>query len=501
MITAMRELPHALYRAQDLRELDRITSEEMDIPGYTLMTRAGGAAFRLLRHSWPRARRVVVVCGTGNNGGDGFVMARLAHEAGLQVEVLLLGEAALLRGDARRACEAMLKAGVQASAFSPERWPKADVVVDAIFGTGLDREVDGLYREVITLVNRQAEPVLALDIPSGLHADSGNALGVAVRAAKTITFIGLKQGLFTGQGPDYGGEINFDGLGVSEETYQRLPAPAFRVSSQWMNSLLAPRSRVAHKGQHGHVLVVGGDQGMAGAARLAAEAAARVGAGLVSMATHPRHAVAVNAARPELMCHAVGDAGGLSTLLSKASVLAVGPGLGREEWGRQLFGCILDSSLPLVLDADALYWLAAEPLRRNHWIITPHPGEAARLLDVTVAEVQSDRWQAVRELHKRYGGVVVLKGAGTLMCNGHDPLALSDSGNPGMAAGGMGDVLTGVIAGLLAQGLNPWQAALVGVHLHGCAGDAAAAQEGERGMLAGDLFRPLHQLVNPPAQP
>jgi NAD(P)H-hydrate epimerase len=500
MITAMCELPHALYRAQDLRELDRIASEEMGIPGYTLMTRAGSAAFRLLRRGWPRARRIVVVCGIGNNGGDGFVMARLAHEQGVQVEVLLLGDVALLRGDARRACEAMLKAGVQASAFSAERWPAADVVVDAILGTGLDREVAGLHHDAIALINRQSAPVLALDIPSGLNADNGTAMGISVRATKTVTFIGLKQGLFTGQGPDYGGEINFDGLEVPDELYQRLPASAFRISTEGIDALLPPRPRSAHKGHHGHVLVVGGEQGMAGAVRLAGEAAARVGAGLVSLATHPAHAIALNPTRPELMCHGVDDGGGLSPLLSKASVVAVGPGLGRDEWGQRLFGALLDSNLPMVMDADALYWLAAEPLRRNHWILTPHPGEAARLLGMTVGDVQADRWQAVRELHKRYGGVVVLKGAGTLVCNGHDPLALSDSGNPGMAAGGMGDVLTGVIAGLLAQGLNPWQAALAGVHLHGRAGDVAAAQDGERGMMAGDLLGPLHKLVNPPAQ-
>lgn len=496
----MRELPQSLYRAQDLRELDRIATEEMGIPGYTLMTRAGNAAFRLLRRTWPRARNVVVVCGIGNNGGDGFVMARLAHEGGAQVEVLLLGEAALLRGDARRACEAMLKAGVQVSSFVPERWPDADVVVDALLGTGLDREVSGLHREAITLINRQQAPVLSLDIPSGLHADSGNALGVAVRATKTVTFIGLKQGLFTGQGPDYGGEITFDDLEVPSEIYERVPAPAFRISSAWMNSLLPPRARIAHKGHHGHVLVVGGEPGMAGAARLAGEAAARVGAGLVSMATHPSHAAVLNGERPELMCHGVADAAGLPALLSKASVVAIGPGLGRDEWGNKLFGAILESALPMVVDADALYWLAREPLRRNHWILSPHPGEAARLLNVTAGDIQADRWQAVRELQKRYGGVVILKGAGTLVCNGHDPVALCDSGNPGMAAGGMGDVLTGVIAGLLAQGLNPWQAALAGVYLHGRAGDAAAARDGERGMMAGDLMGPLRRLVNPPAQ-
>ena len=497
MPTPMRELPQSLYRAQDLRELDRIAIADLGISGYTLMTRAGTAGLRLLRRNWPHARTVVVVCGTGNNGGDGFVLARLARESRMQVEVLLLGEAALLRGDARRACEAMLKTGVQVSPFVPDRWPEADVVVDAVLGTGLDREVLGLHKEAIDLINRQSAPVLSLDIPSGLHADTGNPLGCAVHATTTMTFIGLKQGLFTGQGPDYCGEVSFDGLEVPDDVYRRVPAPAFRISSDRINPLLAPRPRTAHKGAHGHVLVIGGAPGMAGALRLAGEAAARTGAGLVSMATHPFHAAALNSARPELMCHGIQETTALQALWGRANVLALGPGLGRDSWGNAIFGAALESTLPMVVDADALYWLAREPLRRNHWVLTPHPGEAARLLNVSVEEVQADRWQAVRELHKRYGGVVVLKGAGTLVCNGVDPVALCDTGNPGMATGGMGDVLTGVIAGLLAQGMNLWEASLAGVRLHGCAGDVAAAQGGERGLMAGDLMKPLRRLANP----
>lgn len=500
MITPMRELPQALYRAQDVRELERIAIAEMGISGLTLMTRAGTAAFRLLQHSWPLARRVAILCGTGNNGGDGLVVARLAHETGLHTEVILLGEADQLRGDARQTYEAMLKAGVQAAPFSPDRWPSAEVVVDALLGTGLDREVTGAYREAIAMLNGQNAPVLSLDIPSGMHADSGNALGIAVRATKTVTFIGLKQGLFTGQGPDYCGEIVFDDLAVPAEVYRQVPNPAFRIMQDWINPILPPRPRSAHKGHYGHVLVVGGERGMAGAARLAGEAAARVGAGLVSVATHPFHAAALNAARPELMCHAVADGKALSTLLNKASVVAIGPGLGREEWGRKLLGAVLESDLPLVVDADALNWLAQEPLRREHWVLTPHPGEAARMLNVTSAEIQADRWHALRELQRRYGGVTVLKGAGTLVCNGHEPVALCHTGNPGMAAGGTGDVLTGVVAGLLAQGLSAWQAAVAGVYLHGRAGDAAAAK-GERGMMAGDLLDHLRHGVNPASLP
>jgi len=308
----------------------------------------------------------------------------------------------------------------------------------------------------------------------------------------------LKQGMFTARGPDYCGKIICADLEVPSEVLRRVSNPGFRITAEWVDPLLAPRPRSAHKGLYGHVLTVGGAPGMAGAACLAGEAAARVGAGLVSMATHPFHAAALNTARPELMCHAVADGGGLAPLLAKVDVVAVGPGLGREAWGGRLFGAVLGSGLPLVVDADALHWLASEPLCRSQWILTPHPGEAARLLGVTAGEVQADRWRAVRELQRRYGGVVVLKGAGTLVCDGDRPVALCDAGNPGMASGGMGDILTGVIAGLLAQGLNSWQAATAGVYLHACAGDAAAGQ-GERGMMAGDLLGCLRSLVNPAA--
>lgn len=496
MITPMCELPQALYRAQDVRELDRIAMADQGIPAYTLMTRAGGAAFQVMRRSWPRARRVAVLCGTGNNGGDGMVVARLAREAGLEVQVMLLGRETQLQGAARQAYEALRAAGVRLTPFAPANWFAADVVVDAFLGTGLDREVTGRHREAIELLNKQDAPVLSLDVPSGLQADTGVPMGVAVRAAKTVTFIGLKQGLFTGEGPDYCGEILFEDLAVPAAGYRRVPNPAFRITQHWLARQLPPRPRSAHKGRHGHVLVVGGAQGMAGAVRLAGEAAARVGAGLVTLATHPYHAAALNAARPELMCHGVAKAADLSPLLQKATVVAIGPGLGRGAWGRHLLGAALDSGLPLVVDADALDSLAREPLRRNQWILTPHPGEAARLLETDAVAVQADRWRAVRELQMRYGGVVVLKGAGTLICHGHQPVALCDAGNPGMAVGGMGDLLTGAIAGLAAQGLSLWQAALAGVYLHAHAGDVAA-RGGERGMMAGDLLAQLRRGVNP----
>ena len=492
----MKPLPHSLYRAEQVRELDRIAIQELGIPGLTLMQRAGRAAFEALRRRWPRARCIGVLCGTGNNGGDGFVLARLAQAAGLQVAVWQLGDASRSRGDALAARRQMEAAGLRALTYDGEDLSACEVLVDGLLGTGLGGEVSGHWRAAIEAVNAAHEAgcgVLALDIPSGLHADTGAVLGAAVHADVCVTFIGLKLGLFTGEGPDCCGEVRFDDLEVPPETYQRLEPAAARLVAPAPGEALPPRRPCAHKGDFGHVLVVGGDHGMSGAARLAGEAALRCGAGLVSLATRVAHTAAVSAARPELMCHGVTDAVSLKPLLRRATVLAIGPGLGQDAWGRGLLGAALASRLPLVVDADALNLLAAEPLRRTRWVLTPHPGEAARLLGISTAEVQADRPAAARALHREYGGVVVLKGAGSLIAD-DGGLALCDAGNPGMASGGMGDVLTGVIAALLAQGLGPGEAARCGVCLHATAADRAAGA-GQRGLLASDLFPCLRELL------
>jgi len=316
-----------------------------------------------------------------------------------------------------------------------------------------------------------------------------------VQAHATVTFIGLKQGLFTAQGPDCCGRLFYDDLEVPPSLLQRIPPAALRMSLDEQRALLAPRRRASHKGDFGHVLVVGGAPGMSGAVRLAGEAAARCGAGLVTLATSPAHAPLVNMGRPELMVHGIPDGAALRPLLERATVVAAGPGLGQSHWGRSLLAALLESRLPLVLDADALNLLARECLQRDNWVLTPHPGEAARLLGESGgAAIQADRFQAARRLQEKYGGVVVLKGNGTLVCAAGEPLALCDGGNPGMAAGGVGDVLTGVIAACLAQGLAPGAAARLGVCLHAAAGDCAAAA-GQRGLMAGDLMAQLQHLA------
>jgi ADP-dependent NAD(P)H-hydrate dehydratase / NAD(P)H-hydrate epimerase len=487
-------LPLSLYRAEQVRELDRIAIEEMGIPGITLMERAGEAAFEWLRSDWPRAQHIVVVCGPGNNGGDGFVLARLAREEGLDVRVLLVGEPESLRGDALLAAQGLQAAGLVPEPFEPARVAEADVIVDALFGTGLQREVTGAWRAAVEAMNA-GSPVLAIDIPSGLHADTGRALGVAVRARRTVSFIGLKQGLFTGDGPECRGRLAFADLQVPPATYDRLVPAARRVDPDEFAAWLSPRPRSAHKGRYGHVLIVGGDHGMGGAARMAAEGALRVGAGLVTVATREAHAAALTAVRPELMCRGVEGGPDLEPLLARASVIAIGPGLARGEWGRGLLAACLDTALPLVLDADALNLLAEAPHPRGDWVLTPHPAEAGRLLGHSAGEVQDDRFGALAALGERYRGTCVLKGAGSLIRDEQGAVWVCDAGNPGMASGGMGDVLTGVIAGLAAQGLALGQAARAGVWLHAAAADMAA-RDGERGMLAMDLMPHLRRLAN-----
>ena len=490
-------LPYALYRAAQVRELDRIAIQDFGIPGIELMERAGAAALARLRELWPDARDVTVLAGLGNNGGDGFVVARLARAAGLQARVLQLGDAGGIRGDAATNLHRNLEAGGDHQPF--QRLPRrTDVIVDALLGTGLDRPVEGGLARAIEAANDHAAPVLALDIPSGLGADTGAVLGSAIRARATVTFIALKQGLFTGEGPDRCGRVMFEGLDVPAGVYGRQLLSARRIDWLRYAEVVVPRRRTAHKGSFGHVLVVGGDVGYSGAARLAGEAAARAGAGLVSVATHPAHAAVLNLGRPELMCRGVEEPRDLAPLVERATVVAVGPGLGRGPWGRALLEAALQVPRPLVLDADALNLLTERPLRRDDWVLTPHPAEAARLLGVTTAEVQADRYAAAAALQARYGGVVVLKGPGTVVQgSGTRPPAVCTDGNPGMASGGMGDVLTGVIAGLVAQRYVPEDAAEMGVCVHGAAGDRAAEDGGERGMLASDLYGPLRWLLNP----
>jgi NAD(P)H-hydrate epimerase len=482
-----------LYTSKQVRELDRHAIEDLGIAGFDLMQRAAGAAWRVLRARWPRIARLAVICGGGNNGGDGYLLACLAREAGLPTVVLALAEP--VTAEAKRARDAWRDAGGEIIP-AEHGLPAADIYVDAIFGTGLARPVDGTVAETIRHMNATGRPVLALDVPSGINADTGAVLGTAVRAEITVSFIARKRGLSTGAALDHCGSVMLDRLGLPEEAFADVPFDARLLDPRRMASWLPPRARGAHKGDFGHVLAIGGDAGMGGAIRLCAEAALRVGAGLVSAATRQENVVAINAARPEVMAHAAADATALTPLFARANVIALGPGLGQSDWSRALWRAALDSHKPAVVDADALNLLAAQKATLPPGsVITPHPGEASRLLEWSRERIASDRYAAVRELASRHRCVAVLKGAGTLVAHERGDVAVCPWGNPGMASGGMGDVLTGVIAALMAQGLNAWRAARLGVALHAQAGDVAV-RDGKAGTLASDLFAHLRRLRN-----
>jgi NAD(P)H-hydrate epimerase len=491
----MHSLPANIYSVAAVRETDRTTIEDHGVPGYTLMTRAGAAAVRAARESFPGTNRWQVICGAGNNGGDGYVVARLAASEGIAVSVVSLIDPGTLKGDAAEACSDFMAEGGTILPWSGELDAEADLLVDGILGVGLERDVGGEFAQAVAAINDHSAPVMALDIPTGINGDTGRVLGCAVHADLTMTFVALKAGLFIGDAPDYCGEIRLADLDIPED-FRKGIVPAYRRSDDaLLTAALRPRQRAAHKGDFGHVLIIGGGRGMPGAVRLAGEAALRTGAGLVSIATHPSHAAIPVASRPELMPHAVAAVPDLEALLEKADVLAFGPGLGQSTWARELFARVSEARQPSVWDADALNLLSEQPNSVANRVITPHPGEAGRLLGVRTADIQADRRGALANLTDRYGGTTVLKGAGTLVSAASVPF-LCTAGNPGMASPGMGDVLTGIIAALMGQGLDPEMAAAVGVEVHARAGDRAAAG-GERGLIASDVLAELRAVLNP----
>lgn len=492
----MHLLPTEIYSVAAVRSIDRCAIDEQGIAGYTLMTRAAQAALGHAQQYFPGSRRWLVLCGSGNNGGDGYVFARLALASGIDVKVVAVTAPDNLNGDAALAYKDYVAAGGRVEEWKGSIPADVELIVDAMLGSGLMRDVGGSYADAVVAINSHPASVMALDIPTGINGDSGAVLGVAVLADLTTTFVGVKQGLLLGEGLAHTGKLLFAGLDIPDSCYDEEESMLRRIELDGLRDVLPKRARDAHKGSNGHVLLVAGGQGMPGAARLCGEAALRAGAGLVSLATHPSHSAEIAASRPELICHPLESAAALAPLLAQATVVALGPGLGQSDWAIELFEAVLRTELPLVVDADALNLLATKPQRRDNWILTPHPGEAARLLGRSSREVQADRPSALLALHERYAGTVVLKGAGTLVSSQSGSPWICLRGNPGMASAGMGDVLTGIIAGLVAQGLSLEQAAVYGVEVHAAAGDAAAAA-GERGMLATDLMQELRSWLNP----
>jgi hydroxyethylthiazole kinase-like uncharacterized protein yjeF len=485
-----------LYTAEQVRGIDYVAIHELGIAGYELMCRAGTAVLDEARKRFPSARRWLIMCGPGNNGGDGYVVARLAAEQGIDVTVCSMIDPRKLKGDAARASSDWRFRGGEYLEWPLDEDISCDLALDALLGTGIDREVGGQYRQAIAFLNQLECPKLAIDISSGMNADTGCVMGCAVRAESSVTFVGRKRGMYTADGPDYCGSVTFDDLSIPSKAAQLHSGSAGELlGSDALTEIIKPRLRNSHKGDFGHVLAVGGIEGMSGAIRLCGEAALRSGAGRVTLATACAHASLINLARPELMVKAMGGDNESLSLPSGDFVVAVGPGLGDTDWSESLFKTCLEMQTPLVIDADGLNLLAKlahqEIPKRDNWILTPHPAEAARLLGCNVSEIQQDRVQSATDIAKRFNASVVLKGCGTIVANPSGEYAICPYGNPGMATAGSGDVLTGIIVALLGQGLSCFDAAKAGVLAHALAGDLAAEQVGEVSLIAGDIINCL----------
>jgi hydroxyethylthiazole kinase-like uncharacterized protein yjeF len=485
------QLPDALYGAAQVRELDaRLIAA--GTPGFELMQRAAHATWRALVRQWPSATELTVLAGHGNNAGDGYLVAAMAQRAGWQVRVLAVGDPQRLQGDAVRAHAEALSEGVAVQGWQAQSELRG-VLLDALLGTGLSGEVREPCVSAIKAINASRLPVTAVDIPSGLCADTGRVLGVAVQADLTVTFIGLKIGLFTGDAADHVGQLLFNDLQASADIYRDIPVVARRLNPANLPRLAA-RAPTSHKGRFGHVLLIGGDHGFGGAILLSTETALRSGAGMVSLATRPEHVAAALTRVPEAMALGTSSANQLMGLLEKVSVLVVGPGLGQASWARALLSAAANAALPQVWDADALNLLASDFVTLpKDCVITPHPGEAARLLGISTAEVQADRPAAALKLSKKYSAVVVLKGAGSLIAHPDGRLAVCHQGHSAMATAGLGDVLAGLTGALLAQGMDGFDAACLAVWLHANAG----LQQGKfgRGLAASDLIPAIRQLL------
>lgn len=497
-------LPTDLYLSSQVKALDALAIQNQGVTGFTLMKRAAREVFHLLQEQWPLRKNICVFCGSGNNAGDGYIVAALAAKAGLFAQVICLSPTSSLKNDAKLAYEYALKQNVDIRDFvqdySYHEWNTQEtVIVDALLGIGLSGQVRVPYIKAIELINQLDIPVLAIDVPSGICADTGTVLGCAIQANQTMTFIGLKQGLLTSDACQYVGELTYTDLGVEKHIFEQQTPNSQRLN--FISPLLGMRPKNSHKGMFGHVVIVAGDLGYGGAGILAAESALACGAGLVSLATRKEHVTAALTRRPEIMAYGVESSDDLLVLLDQASIIVLGPGLGKSEWSEAVFNICLERELPMVIDADGLSLLAGNfenlSMRKN-WVLTPHPGEAARLLKTCTKGILADRFATATAIQEKYGGVCVLKGAGTIIASiavdaDKVSLSLCSAGNPAMSAPGTGDVLSGVIASLLAQGLSNKKAAEMGVWAHATAGDAIVKTHGKY-LFASELIQSLRKL-------
>lgn len=486
-----------------IREIDRQTIEEYGVPGLILMENAGSATARVVLDEFPDARSAAIFAAAGNNAGDGFVIARHLINAGLNIAVYLTAPADKLRGDALTNYKAMVHTGAYIVKLSEDfsNYEEADLVIDALFGTGLTRPIEGRYAKTINFINSLPVPKLAVDLPSGLDADTGRPLGMAIKADVTVTFIVPKIGLAVHPGIEYAGKTYVADITTPKALEDEIRCEL--TTAKTVKGLLPTRESDTHKGTFGHLLILAGSPGKTGAAILTARGAGRAGAGLVTVGVPKSLNAVFETSLQEAMSEPLPDTPRgclgstaadivLGGLMERKTALVIGPGISTtEETKSFLFEVLLNSPLPVLIDADALTNISEQPdilkKMRAPCVITPHPGEMSRLTDKSIKEIQADRIGIARDFAAMYNVYVVLKGARTVIADPGGRVFINPTGNSGMATGGTGDVLSGVIGGFLAQAMKPLDAAVLGVYAHGLAGDMCAEQLGMTGILAGDL--------------
>ena len=488
-----------IYDPSTVAEVDNKAIHEFSMPGIELMEKAAAYAFQCSQECFPNIDSIQIFCGSGNNAGDAYLFGCYAIDHGITTSVIYLSNPKTLKGDAYSAYQRYKAKEGKLIQWNENININCDLIIDGIFGIGINRPVKGTFLKAIELINQNSSPVLSLDIPSGLSGENGKIMGTSVRADITITFVGKKIGLYINDGPKVNKRIKFSNLDIPEDCFEKAQPILEETNESHISQILRQRKKDSHKGNFGHVLVVGGNHGMGGAVRITAEAALRTGAGLVSVITRSENAQTILKIRPEIMAHAIeSDHKNLPHIIDSVDVIAIGPGLGQDQWAKGLYDSVLESNKPLILDADALNILAQNPQQKEDWVLTPHPGEAARLLACSNSEIQSDRLKSLKNLCDAFGGVVLLKGQNTLIGRKATIPHMISAGNPGMSTAGMGDLLTGIISALYAQFRDQDLQLLTSVSalIHSTAGDRAA-RSGERGIIATDLFVELKDLLNP----
>lgn len=489
-------LTQKLYRADQVRLHEKEAAKQCGVDMYSLMQRAGACVFQQSVNLLPDAKNYLVLVGIGHNAGDGYVVALTAFNAGKNVTLCAIEPQREVTGDVARARQAWIAAGGEVETFSQTHLENADVIIDALLGTGINGHIRIEFAMVINAVNSSTKPVICIDVPSGLDANTGVSLGECIQAMATVTFIGIKLGLTTGAGKQSCGKLVFEDLGVGQAFADLARSDASALDFKHFKGL-APRPVHSHKGTYGRLLCVGGNSGMSGAIRLTAEAALRTGTGLVKVFAHQDSILQIGTTRPELMV----SSSGLKEALKWATCIVIGPGMGLDQWSKNTFDEVMEycqqNPKPIVIDADALNLKAVNTsfVALPECVITPHVGEAARLLNVPFEEVDSNRFNYARQCSQRYDATCVLKGAGSIVDNQMHSWVCRH-GNPGMATAGMGDVLAGILGSLMSQGLSKDMACQYGVSIHAKAGDIVAKKYGQRGLLASDLFDTVRLLIN-----